>query len=131
MRCVNGCSLQVDLAVNSREEKTQINVMLQAGNDNPPPPPVRAPDAPFGAIAANPIPLNDTAKRTYHSLYLGPGKLTSSLGRTDHRVLTGQSLSIFTSQMQTILQFHIMPPCKLCWQKWVGKSQPEHTEKGT
>jgi hypothetical protein len=79
----------VDIAVNSREEKTQINVMLQAGKDNPPPATARSPDAPFGAIAANANPLNDTGKRTYHSLYLGPGKLSSSLGRTDHRTITG------------------------------------------
>ena len=65
--------------------------MLQAGVDNPPPPVVRSPDAPFGAIAANPTPQTDAANRAYHSLYLGPGKLTSSAGRpiTDHRTITG------------------------------------------
>jgi hypothetical protein len=63
--------------------------MLQAGKNNPPPATVRSPDAPFGAIAANPTPINDTASKTYHSLYLGPGHLTSSLGRTDHRTITG------------------------------------------
>ena len=81
---------KVDIAVGGREEKTQINVILQSGKDNPPPPTVRSPAAPFGQIAANPTPIND-GTHTYTSLFLGPGLLTSSAGRpvTDHRTITG------------------------------------------
>lgn len=84
----------MDIAVNEREEKTQINVMLQAGKNNPPPATVRSPDAPFGAIAANPTPIKDTANKTYHSLYLGPGLLSSSAENGNHRTITGGATSV-------------------------------------
>ena len=84
---------KVDLAVQARKEDTQLNVILQDGQNNPPPPTKLPPKHPGGDIQAAATPTNDTAKREYYSLLgekIGPwylDKTDQGATKQDRKIL--------------------------------------------